>query len=854
MFEFGPGLEFEESDSTRQNFFLAFQFHDLQSSYGLTLFCATMFVSSSTPSVSSQFFVANNAISPTALAPQLLLPPCPGACGWRPTPALLLSDNLTARTSGDGIATQFADGDRIAALDEEAIIELIFAHCRPCPWGTRRWWHNSAANDVGGGGGGGDSLCRPCETPLRTFDYLFLLFHVIVPFVLNSVAICYYANRMRQTRRLLLWTVCQLVCALLECSLAFIGALLIFRPFGELRTFGCAREGKLEEWYSMWNNPVLHYSRVLHCSSELVYPLYSLPFVIYALNLATLLIVRSLLHIAVAAFCNTSLPSAPFYAALWALPLLALAHAVLSGVLFALFPFIALLAALLHLVVQLSVHATHRTRSPSAAAATSGVLFALFPFIALLAALLHLVVQLSVHATHRTRSPSAAAATVSSPATTVRGMFRLLLSTGLHYQRGRPVPLWLPWLVHLALFAFALLSLLIAFGAPNSGQMAELVATLFGGTRSLLALTLSKRPSNNDFPSPHIEHFWMCLSAAGSVSLITLLLLPTHCGSSGGDVSPYFRHCLATCSILSPSAPLSSACPIKEPTAFAWWAREHCFRCRQSCIWRTVDEFARRTAAATPQFFGKWPFIPLLLHLGPLFVPVQEPASVLFSLLNLCSVLAMQKRIRARVPCTFHCRNEWIQFGWAGAVAWSASAIFHLCDHRVTEALDYGAALGLILFTLYASVSFVAPALLQFCCSIRISSGRVVKVVGAVLSAFYVHYLLYIFRTPRFDYAWHIRCCLVLSVATILLFVAWALSQIWLGQARRTSLAILASTFLLGWSSAAFDVFLDFPPLFWIVDAHALFHLVSIPVPLLWAKFICAEADAIQQKIKERIY
>uniref|UniRef100_A0A914I6E7 Post-GPI attachment to proteins factor 3 n=1 Tax=Globodera rostochiensis TaxID=31243 RepID=A0A914I6E7_GLORO len=338
-----------------------------------------------------------------------------------------------------------------------------------------------------------------------------------------------------------------------------------------------------------------------------------------------------------------------------------------------------------------------------------------------------------------------------------------------------------------------------------------------------------------------IEHFWMCLSAAGSVSLITLLLLPTHCGSSGGDVSPHFRHCLATCSVSSPSAPLSSACPIEQPTAFAWWAREHCFSCRQSCIWRTVDEFARRPAAVrnTPILWQ------MAFHSAPFALGPAVCA---------CTMLAMQRRIRRCVPRTFHCRDEWVQFGWAGAMAWSASAIFHLCDHRVTEALDYGAALGLILFTLYASVSFVTPALLQFCCSIRISSRRVVKVVGAVLSAFYGHYLLYIFRTPRFDYAWHIRCCLVLSVATILLFVAWALSQIWLGQARRRSLAILASTFLLGWSSAAFDVFFDFPPFFWVVDAHALFHLVSIPVPLLWAKFICAEADAAQQKIKERIY
>ena len=26
----------------------------------------------------------------------------------------------------------------------------------------------------------------------------------------------------------------------------------------------------------------------------------------------------------------------------------------------------------------------------------------------------------------------------------------------------------------------------------------------------------------------------------------------------------------------------------------------------------------------------------------------------------------------------------------------------------------------------------------------------------------------------------------------------------------------------------------DFPPIFWVVDAHALWHLVTSPLPILW--------------------
>ena len=38
---------------------------------------------------------------------------------------------------------------------------------------------------------------------------------------------------------------------------------------------------------------------------------------------------------------------------------------------------------------------------------------------------------------------------------------------------------------------------------------------------------------------------------------------------------------------------------------------------------------------------------------------------------------------------------------------------------------------------------------------------------------------------------------------------------------------------LLVASSVALEL-LDFPPLYWIIDSHALWHIATVPLPLLW--------------------
>lgn len=32
---------------------------------------------------------------------------------------------------------------------------------------------------------------------------------------------------------------------------------------------------------------------------------------------------------------------------------------------------------------------------------------------------------------------------------------------------------------------------------------------------------------------------------------------------------------------------------------------------------------------------------------------------------------------------------------------------------------------------------------------------------------------------------------------------------------------------------------LDFPPFYWAIDAHALWHLVTAPITLIWYRYVC---------------
>jgi len=232
---------------------------------------------------------------------------CPGFCG---------RVNVSILESGPGYVT---------------FNGFHLGECQACPWGARTFQK---------------SFCRPCTQLLGPYDYCFLAFNSFLPFFINGLFIMHFSKRLKLRQRKTTGLFLQIASNFIECSLALFCSLLIFNPVGELNVHGCEKNGA-HEWYPVFLNPVVNYTDTLSCSSELVYPLYSMPFVIFAFCLLNLIVLRSIVHGLVALskkFC--ALSSGPFYAALWTLPLLALLHAFLAGVLFYVFPHICLIGSL----------------------------------------------------------------------------------------------------------------------------------------------------------------------------------------------------------------------------------------------------------------------------------------------------------------------------------------------------------------------------------------------------------------------------------------------------------------------------------------------------------------------------
>lgn len=131
--------------------------------------------------------------------------------------------------------------------------------------------------------------------------------------------------------------------------------------------------------------------------------------------------------------------------------------------------------------------------------------------------------------------------------------------------------------------------------------------------------------------------------------------------------------------------------------------------CVYRCMWRTTNAFVAREWSV-PQFYGKWPF--------KRFFGIQEPASVLFSFLNLIVHWKMLRKFRDDVRSDSPMYYVWHVFCAVRAFirshhphdsfefhlrfqicinGWMCSIIFHTRDFPLTELLDYGFAYSMVL-------------------------------------------------------------------------------------------------------------------------------------------------------------
>uniref|UniRef100_A0A915BBQ2 JNK1/MAPK8-associated membrane protein n=1 Tax=Parascaris univalens TaxID=6257 RepID=A0A915BBQ2_PARUN len=218
---------------------------------------------------------------------------------------------------------------------------ITYSDCQACGWGSRSIEKY---------------LCAPCEESLPLYDWLYLAFVAIVPLLIHSFFIHFYAPKssVRSQR------VAQHVCCVAECILSGIVSVLVMPPRGTFALNGCAKSS-IREWYPMFYNPVLNHTHVLRCTYELVFPLYSLPFIYFACCLIWLVVLRSVLYATM--LRRSAVSSLPYYAALYSIPLFAFTHAIFAGLLYYSFAWVTLLCSVALNAIHMAVERGTRLRT-----------------------------------------------------------------------------------------------------------------------------------------------------------------------------------------------------------------------------------------------------------------------------------------------------------------------------------------------------------------------------------------------------------------------------------------------------------------------------------------------------------
>ncbi|XP_061399503.1 post-GPI attachment to proteins factor 3-like [Musca vetustissima] len=278
--------------------------------------------------------------------------------------------------------------------------------------------------------------------------------------------------------------------------------------------------------------------------------------------------------------------------------------------------------------------------------------------------------------------------------------------------------------------------------------------------------------------------------------------------SSNGDRTSFFNNCIRNCERQNCSADgleiQEQAVKYYQQSLFDKLLQWTCLdECQYGCMWRTVEAFQDRNWPV-PQFYGKWPFVR--------FLGLQEPASVLFSFFNLVAHFRWLRKFRREVRPDSPCYKIWHLFSAVAINAWIWSIVFHARDNPLTELLDYSFAYSMVLMTLYCMVMRMLYK----------HSWLIKAFISLAFLSYYINYFAYI-TMGRFSYSLNMTTNVVTGILSAM---GWFLWSFRVRKQRPYYRKILAFYLLLGMSMSL--ELLDFPPILWILDAHALWHLSTV--------------------------
>jgi len=182
------------------------------------------------------------------------------------------------------------------------------------------------------------SECVECTEEPQLYDYLYLAFIFLITLLSHWVSVDFAAKRNKLTKEIILVH----VSAFIETCVSAVVSILLFGPVGAFSLHSCGVK-RLSDWYPVLHNPTPNYEEKLYCTHEVVYPLFSIVYLFFGLNLLALVIVRPWLS-------SRLLPGRgrrAVYAALYFLPIYMLIHTMLGGLIYYSYPYIILILSLI---------------------------------------------------------------------------------------------------------------------------------------------------------------------------------------------------------------------------------------------------------------------------------------------------------------------------------------------------------------------------------------------------------------------------------------------------------------------------------------------------------------------------
>ena len=288
--------------------------------------------------------------------------------------------------------------------------------------------------------------------------------------------------------------------------------------------------------------------------------------------------------------------------------------------------------------------------------------------------------------------------------------------------------------------------------------------------------------------------------------------------------------------------------PGEFPPEFTLAMRLTGWDCASDCKYRCMRTVVRVRAAEglnTAKYYGKWSFERVL--------GVQEIVSCFASLANAAvHVWFLPELLRASAApaeaqaaprpeargatSVFPRRlsaSLWFASGVVQTHGWLWSAVFHARDTPWTHAMDYGAANSIFFFAAFAATARTFAV---------VETRRLASAFACFALCFVAH-LRYVNRRQEDGTKYHFQHNMAVMVCAAAyhwcLLVRWAFFG--KREGKRPGRNYLAAC-CLAWNACALAEVLDFPPVYGLLDAHALWHCGTPATVWLWYQF--ARRDA----------